>query len=110
MNIILIILFVIVVACIIDKKDYISYEYGDNIPNYTAYTVDDTFPIVNVKDGDILLSVETTRDMFDVIDNLKNACNNDKVYFHCKDTNRYIEYNMNDQCKFRYVKLDHPPM
>ena len=101
MNIILIILFVIIVACIIDKKGYISYEYEDNIPNYTAYTVDD---------GDILLSVETTRDMFDVIDNLKNACNNDKVYFHCKDTNRYIEYNRNDQCKFRYVKLDHPPI
>ena len=45
-----------------------------------------------------------------LIDNLKNTCNNDKVYFHCKDNDRYIEYNMNNQCKFRYVKLDHPPI
>lgn len=110
MNIILIILFIIVVACIIDKKGYVSYEYEDSIPNYTTYTVDDTFPIVNVKDGDILLSVENTRDIFDVIDKLKNVWNNDKVYFHCKDTDKYIEYNMNGQCKFRYVKLDYPPM
>ena len=111
MNIILIILFIIVVACIIDKKGYVSYEYGDNIPNYTTYTVDDTFPIVCVKNGDILLSMENEDDMIKYINDLKNTCNVDvdKLYFHCQNTNRYAEFDASNNT-FRYVKLDYPPM
>lgn len=109
MNIILIILFVIVMACIIDKKGYISYEYGDNIPNYTTYTVDDTFPIVHVKNGDILLSVENDNDIVEYINNLNNTYNGDKIYFYCQNTDRYTEFDASNNT-FRYVKLDYPPM
>ena len=92
-----------------DKYVLHKNENDNTNHNYTSYTVDNTFPIVNIKHGDVLFTVVSRSEMIDCI----NSFNLDigKYYFYIEDDNRYIEYDntVNAEYAFRYVKLDIPP-
>lgn len=96
-------------AGIIFDKYILHKNRNDSSSNYTSYRVDDTFPIVKIKHGDLLFTVSSRSEMIDCI----NSFNFDigKYYFYIDNEHRYIEYDntVTAEYRFRYVKLDIPP-